>query len=73
MGGDVVTSFGGGQNRIGQCTSDSPTGSESWSGIPVQQVIKNGIPMLMAMVRMREEKGSDVNVATHLLADVFRR
>lgn len=29
--------------------------------------------MLMATVRMREEKGSDVNVATHLLADVFRR
>ena len=27
--------------------------------------------MLMATVRMREEKGSDVNVATHLLADVF--
>lgn len=27
---------------------------------------------IMAGVRQREEKGSDVNVATHLLADIFR-
>jgi hypothetical protein len=30
-----------------------------------------GSPMLMAQVRNREEKGSDVNVATHLLVDVL--
>jgi hypothetical protein len=28
--------------------------------------------MFMATVRNREEKGSDVNIATHLLADIFR-
>lgn len=51
----------------------TPSGAESWSGIPVQSVTgSDGTPLLLATVRVREEKGSDVNVATHLLADVFR-
>jgi hypothetical protein len=33
---------------------------------------RDGSRLLLATVRVREEKGSDVNVATHLLADVFR-
>lgn len=52
-----------------------PTGAESWSqNMPIHPLTNaEGVDMLMATVRMREEKGSDVNVATHLLADVFRR
>ena len=51
----------------------APTGSESWNGIPVQSITaRDGSQILLATVRVREEKGSDVNVATHLLADVFR-
>ncbi|WP_369045761.1 NYN domain-containing protein [Sinomonas sp. P10A9] len=34
---------------------------------------RNGEGALFATVRKREEKGSDVNVATHLLADVLQR
>jgi hypothetical protein len=41
-----------------------PTGAESWQGLPISNV--NG-DMFMATVRKREEKGSNVNVATHLL------
>jgi NYN domain len=50
-----------------------PSGAESWSGVPIQAITaKDGSRLLLATVRVREEKGSDVNVATHLLADVFR-
>lgn len=42
----------------------------SWSpGLPVRRA---GGGVLLATVRKREEKGSDVNVATHLLADVLQ-
>jgi hypothetical protein len=50
-----------------------PSGAESWSGIPIQaKTAADGSQLLLATVRIREEKGSDVNVATHLLAYVFR-
>jgi uncharacterized LabA/DUF88 family protein len=37
------------------------------------EIVKDagGSPMVLATVRNREEKGSDVNVATHLLVDVL--
>jgi hypothetical protein len=47
-----------------------PSGRLSWS--PVLRVRRNSTGVLLATVRKREEKGSDVNVATHLLADVLR-
>lgn len=56
-----------------------PVGTESWQGLPIATYydgVSSPNPygdMFMATVRNREEKGSDVNVATHLLADVFRR
>lgn len=61
--------------RNGGALLVAPTGAETWSSnIPIQATTNaEGVDMLMATVRMREEKGSDVNVATHLLADVFRR
>lgn len=49
-----------------------PTGAESWQNLPISQVSDPHGGIFMATVRTREEKGSDVNVATHLLADVFR-
>lgn len=50
-----------------------PTGAETWSSeLPIAHVTNSCGDMLMATVRNREEKGSDVNVATHLLADIFR-
>lgn len=49
-----------------------PTGAESWQGLPISRVSNAAGDMFMATVRNREEKGSDVNVATHLLTDVFR-
>lgn len=46
-----------------------PQGRHHWTtGIPVRRA-RNGA--LLATVRKREEKGSDVNVATHLLVDVL--
>jgi len=42
----------------------------SWS--PGLRVRRNGDGTMFATVRKREEKGSDVNVATHLLADVLQ-
>ncbi|MBY6367078.1 NYN domain-containing protein [Rhodococcoides corynebacterioides] len=51
-----------------------PDGTESWtSSLPISLERNPKVPagMLLATVRMREEKGSDVNVATHLLADVL--
>jgi len=43
----------------------------TWSrGLPVR---RNGSGILFATVRKREEKGSDVNVATHLLVDVLQK
>lgn len=43
----------------------------TWSrGLPVR---RNTEGTLFATVRKREEKGSDVNVATHLLADVLQK
>lgn len=61
------------KTRRGGAALIAPTGAETWStGLPIQNVTNSeGVPMLMATVRMREEKGSDVNVATHLLADVL--
>jgi hypothetical protein len=49
-----------------------PTGSESWQGLPISRVSDPNGGMFLATVRNRKEKGSDVNVATHLLADIFR-
>ncbi|GAB3754573.1 NYN domain-containing protein [Microlunatus parietis] len=47
-----------------------PQGLFSWSpGLPIR---RNGRGVLFATVRKREEKGSDVNVATHLLSDVLQ-
>lgn len=47
-----------------------PQGRLSWTpGLPVR---RNNLGVLFATVRKREEKGSDVNVATHLLADVLQ-
>lgn len=43
----------------------------AWS--PDLRVRRNSDGLLFATVRKREEKGSDVNVATHLLADVLER
>ncbi|WP_280306798.1 NYN domain-containing protein [Nocardia neocaledoniensis] len=50
------------------------TGAQQWSpDLPIRSAPNSaGADVLMATVRMREEKGSDVNVATHLLTDVFR-
>lgn len=50
-----------------------PDGTESWAtSMPIQRVTNaQGSDILQATVRVREEKGSDVNVATHLLADIF--
>lgn len=45
------------------------TGTEKWdSSLPLR---RSGATIL-ATVRKREEKGSDVNVATHLLRDVLK-
>jgi len=43
--------------------------SLSWS--PGLRIRRNGAGNIFATVRKREEKGSDVNVATHLLTDVL--
>ena len=54
-----------------------PNGTESWHGLPIathSEGLASANPhgdMFLATVRNREEKGSDVNVAAHLLADVF--
>ena len=51
-----------------------PDGSESWNGVPLKsQTAQDGSQLVLATVCVREEKGSDVNVATHLLADVLTR
>lgn len=50
-----------------------PTGAEQLHGLPITRVTSAYGDMLIATVRNREEKGSDVNVATHLLADIFRK
>lgn len=51
-------------------TLDDPLGTLSWSpGLPVR---RNAAGLVLATVRKREEKGSDVNVATHLLTDVLQ-
>lgn len=46
-----------------------PSKSSSWSNdMPIRRTTSDA---LLATVRKREEKGSDVNVASHLLADVL--
>jgi hypothetical protein len=54
-----------------------PKGHETWSPeLPILKKTgsaKHPDDLFLATVRLREEKGSDVNVATHLLADVFRQ
>lgn len=46
------------------------SGAESWdSSLPIRRTAAG---TLLATVRKREEKGSDVNVATHLLRDVLK-
>lgn len=50
-----------------------PTGAESLQGLPIARVTNTTDDMFIATVRNREEKGSDVNVATHLLADIFMK
>lgn len=49
----------------------TPSGTESLQGLPITRVTNATDDMFIATVRNREEKGSDVNVATHLLADVL--
>ncbi|AKN15819.1 hypothetical protein MHAE_17640 [Mycobacterium haemophilum DSM 44634] len=49
-----------------------PSGAETWKGLPITRVTNANDDVFMVTVRNREEKGSDVNVATHLLADIFR-
>lgn len=47
----------------------SPDGTESWSStLP----LRSSGGAILATVRRREEKGSDVNVASHLLWDVLK-
>ncbi|GAB36858.1 NYN domain-containing protein [Gordonia otitidis] len=48
----------------------TPDGTALPNHLPIWE--KDDNTMYLAQVRMREEKGSDVNVATYLLADVFR-
>lgn len=45
--------------------------AETWS--PGLRIRRNANGHVFATVRKREEKGSDVNVATHLLADVLQQ
>lgn len=45
-------------------------GSQYWSGLPIRETHEK---ILLANVIVREEKGSDVNVATHLLHDVYQK
>lgn len=47
-----------------------PTGSEVFPPHLPLEATQDG-EMVLATVRVREEKGSDVNVATHLVADVL--
>ena len=47
-----------------------PQSRLSWS--PDLRIRRNATGMIFATVRKREEKGSDVNVASHLLADVLQ-
>ncbi|KAA1249828.1 NYN domain-containing protein [Mycobacterium simiae] len=49
-----------------------PSGAETWKGLPITRVTNANDDVFMVTVRNREEKGSDANVATHLLADIFR-
>lgn len=54
--------------RAPQALSDAPH-LLSWThGLPVR---RTNTGLMLATVRKREEKGSDVNVATHLLTDVL--
>jgi uncharacterized LabA/DUF88 family protein len=48
-----------------------PKSQLSWSAD--LRMRRNGDGVVFATVRKREEKGSDVNVATHLLSDVLQR
>jgi uncharacterized LabA/DUF88 family protein len=53
-----------------------PNGNEKWtSSLPLRRATdhQSGEKLILATVRKREEKGSDVNVATHLMHDVFTR
>lgn len=56
------------ETRYGGAEIITPSGQERWSGLPIHQ---QGQEMYIATIRNREEKGSDVNVATHLLASIF--
>ncbi|MFG1768408.1 NYN domain-containing protein [Nocardia salmonicida] len=60
-------------NKSGKAELIIANGKQQWStDLPIRPATNpNGDDVLMATVRMREEKGSDVNVATHLLTDVF--
>ncbi|SFM59863.1 NYN domain-containing protein [Nocardia asteroides NBRC 15531] len=60
-------------NKAGRADVVTATGKHHWSpDLPIRTSTNGaGDCVLMATVRMREEKGSDVNVATHLLTDVF--
>ncbi|MFD6391003.1 NYN domain-containing protein [Nocardia sp. NPDC060259] len=61
-------------NKAGRADVVVATGTQQWSSdLPIRLATNGaGSDVLMATVRMREEKGSDVNVATHLLTDVLR-
>lgn len=50
-----------------------PTESNMSSGLPTRTATdrETGLPIVIATALIREEKGSDVNLATHLLLDVL--
>lgn len=50
-----------------------PTGSNMSSGLPTRTATdrETGLQIVIASALIREEKGSDVNLATHLLLDVL--
>ncbi|UZF45377.1 NYN domain-containing protein [Rhodococcus rhodochrous] len=56
------------ETRYGGAEIITPSDQFAWSGLPIYQ---QGDDMYIATIRNREEKGSDVNVATHLLASIF--
>lgn len=63
------------ESKNGRAQLIVPNGAETWSPeLPIYRKSNSvGDDVLLATVRMREEKGSDVNVATHLLADIFQQ
>lgn len=60
------------QPRRGRPQLVRPDGQPLPDGLPLAVALDaNGDPLVLATALVREEKGSDVNVATHLLVDVL--